>query len=355
LRCSQRSIALRTAAKEFPALRANVRHYDLKFLLNGRLKARAGAANRPFKFDVFVIVPSQFENPVADSLNASDSRRAALERLFSRIGEVASLPTAAQKILSLTENPDSSTDELRDAIQGDPVLVARLLRRLNTSYYALSQKVVDLKSAVTLLGTREIRNLALTVFVSRFYEASGTHGTYRRENLWSHCVGVGAAARLVARVCGRGAPEEAFIAGLLHDIGLILLDQSLRRHFHRVIDEINPETPTHIVENRILSFDHALLGGFVARKWNFPEQVAAAITFHHQPWCYTGPHKDLVNVVAVANYLCSRTGLTSLGVHNVAAPPDEVYSGLGLDQVTLAIIWDELDTVLEKATALASA
>jgi HD-like signal output (HDOD) protein len=93
----------------------------------------------------------------------------------------------------------------------------------------------------------------------------------------------------------------------------------------------------------------------VARKWNIPDQVVAAITYHHQPWVYTGPHKDLVNVVAVANYLCSRAGLTSLGVHNVAAPPDDVYSGLGLDQVSLAIIWDELDTVLEKATALASA
>ena len=141
----------------------------------------------------------------------------------------------------------------------------------------------------------------------------------------------------------------------MHDLGLILLDQALRKHFYRVIDEINPETPTHIVENRLLTFDHAVLGGFVARRWNFPEQIADAITFHHQPWCYTGPHRDLCHVVAVANYLCSRAGYTSLGVHNVATPPDEVYRNLGLDQVTLAIIWDELDKTLEKASALASA
>ena len=285
----------------------------------------------------------------------SESRHAALERLFSRIGDLAPLPAAAQKILALTQNPDVSLDELREAIQSDPVLVARLLRRLNSPYYSLSQKVVDLKTAVTLLGTREIRNLALTVFVSRYYENSASHGTYSRENLWSHCVGVGAAARLVARVCGRGVPEEAFIAGLLHDLGLILLDQSLRKHFHSVIESIDAATPTHIVETRLLTFDHAVLGGFVARKWNFPEPVVAAITFHHQPWCYTGPHKDLVNVVAVANYLCSRAGLTSLGVHNVTPPPDAVYAGLGLDQVSLAIIWDELETTLKKASALAAA
>lgn len=290
----------------------------------------------------------------AAPLAMTDQRRAALERLFARIGEMATLPTAAQKVLRLTEDENANSDEIREAIQSDPVLVARILRRLNSSYYALSHKVADLRTAVSLLGLREVRNLALTVFVSRFFEGGATHGSYKRENLWAHSVGVAVAARLVAKVCGRGAADEAYVAGLLHDLGLILLDQSLRRHFHRVIDALDPATPTHIAENRILTFDHALLGGYVARNWNFPDPVADSITFHHQPWCYTGPHRDLVHVVAVANYLCSRAGLTSLGLHNVPPPPDEVYAGLGLDQVSLAIIWEELDTALEKASALAT-
>ena len=284
----------------------------------------------------------------------TEQRRLALERLFARIGDMTSLPTAANKVLRLTEDENADPEMLREAIQSDPVLVARILRRLNSSYYALSQKISDLKTAISLLGIREIRNLALTVFVSRFYEGGAARGAYKRENLWSHSVGVGVAARLVARVCGRSACEEAYIAGLLHDLGLILLDQTLRRHFYRVLDTINEATPTHVAESRILAFDHALLGGFVARRWNFPDSVADAITFHHEPWLYTGPHKDLVQVVAVANYLCSRAGVTSLGVQNVAPPPDELYSELGLDQVTLAIIWDELDTALEKATSLAT-
>lgn len=289
----------------------------------------------------------------AAGLVMTDERRVALERLFSRIGDVTMLPAAAQKVLRLTEDENVPPEELREVIQSDPALVARILRRLNSSYYALSHKVSDIRTAINLLGLREIRNLALTVFLSRLYESDAAYGSYRRENLWAHSVGVAVAARLVARVCGRGAGDEAYVAGLLHDLGLILIDQTLRRHFHRVLDAINPTTPTHIVETRILTFDHALLGGFVARKWNFPDPVADAITFHHQPWCYSGPHRDLVHVVAVANYLCSRAGVTSLGVHNVAPPPDEVYAGLGLDQVSLAIIWDELDTALDKATALA--
>ncbi len=291
----------------------------------------------------------------AEAQPAGGERAAALERLFARIGEVATMPAAAHKVLRLTADEKADHDRLRDAIQGDPVLVARILRRLNSSYYALSHKISSIKTAITLLGTREIRNLALTVFASKLFEPSSSYGRYRREALWSHSVGVAVASRLVARVCGKGHGDEAYVAGLLHDLGLILLDQTLQRHFHKVIDSIDEATPTHVVETRMLSFDHATLGGFVARRWNFPDQIADAITFHHQPWSYTGAHKDLVQVVSVANYLCSRAGATSLGVHNVTPPPDEIYANLGLDQVTLAIIWDELAASLEKASSLATA
>lgn len=280
-------------------------------------------------------------------------RREALERLFRHIGAVASLPAVGQRVLALTENESTSSEELRDAIQGDPVLVARILRRLNSSYFGLSQKIADVRTAVNLLGVREIRNLAITVFMSKMFENDGTHGNYRREGLWSHSVSVGVCAKLVSRVCGRSMPEEAYVGGLLHDIGLILLDQTLRRHFVRVLDEIGPSVPTCEAENQILSFDHATLGGYVAQRWNFPSQIVDAITYHHHPLSYQGSHKEMVYLVAVANYLCSRAGRTSLGVHNVPAPPDEVYAGLGLDHVSLTIICSELEATLEKAEALA--
>lgn len=281
-------------------------------------------------------------------------RRDALDRLFQHIGNVATLPAVGQRVLALTENESASSEELRDAIQGDPVLVARILRRLNSSYYGLSHKIADVRTAVNLLGVREIRNLAVTVFMSKMFEEDGSHGTYRREGLWSHSVAVGVCARLVSRVCGRSLPEEAYVGGLLHDIGLVLLDQTLRRHFVRVLDEISPTVATCDVETQVLSFDHATLGGYVAQRWNFPQQIVDAITYHHHPLSYAGPHKEMLYLVSIANYLCSRAGKTSLGVHNVAAPPDEIYSGLGLDHVSLTIICSELEATLDKAEALAT-
>lgn len=288
------------------------------------------------------------------SMDLPPERRLVLQRLFKRLSAFQSLPSTGQQILSLTERGTSSPDELRAVIQCDPVLVARIFRRLNSPYFGLSQKVMDIKTALELLGDREIRNLALTIFVSKFYEAEGDHHKYRREGLWSHSVSVGAAARLVSRVCGKAAPEEAYLAGLLHDIGLIVIDQTLRKHFCQMLDALTPDVRTCDVEHRILSFDHAALGGFIAQEWNFPDPVADAITFHHQPDLYRGKNVELVDVVAVANYLCSRAGRTSLGVHNVATPSDETFARLDLDQVTLAIIWDELESTLEKADLLAA-
>ena len=288
------------------------------------------------------------------SLEFPPERPEALERLFQHIGTVATLPAVGQRVLDLTESDTASPDDLRDAIQGDPVLVARILRRLNSSYFGLSHKIADVRTAVNLLGVREIRNLAITVFMSKMFEEDGSHGIYRREALWSHCVAVGVCARLVARVSGRGIPEEAYVGGLLHDIGLILLDQTLRRHFVRVLEGISPTVPTCSLETQILSFDHATLGGYVAQRWQFPQRIVDAITYHHAPLKYTGPHKELVFIVAIANYLCSRAGRTSLGIHNVVAPPDEAYSGLGLDHVSLTIICSELEATLDKAEALAT-
>jgi HD-like signal output (HDOD) protein len=157
----------------------------------------------------------------------------------------------------------------------------------------------------------------------------------------------------VSRVCGCGTPGEAYTAGLLHDIGLLLCCRQMRRRFMQVVERLTSHSLTQDVERHVYSFDHAQLGAFVAKNWEFPDAIVDAIGHHHEVGRYTGPYRELVYVVATANYFCSRAGWTSLGVHNVALPPDDIYRILGLDQVALAIIWEELTPTLEKASYLA--
>ena len=279
--------------------------------------------------------------------------RFALERLFGRISDLSTLAAGAQEIIHLAKRSSKSLEDLQKLIRTDPSLVALLLRRVNSSYYGLSTQVTDLKVAARLLGFREVRNLAITIYLSRMFDPPMEIGTFSTQGLWGHSVAVAAASHLVSRVCGCAVPADAYVAGLLHDIGLLLINRQMRRHFMQLVEQVQHLDPTLEVERELYLFNHAHLGAHVAAHWDFPGAIVDAIHYHHEVEHYAGVHRDLVYVVSVANYLCSRAGWTSLGVHNVTVPPDRTYRILGLDEMALSIIWEELTPTLEKAVFLA--
>ncbi len=282
-------------------------------------------------------------------------RGPALKRLFARISDLSNLSVGAQQIVRLSRGSSARLEELQELIQSDPSLVALLLRRVNSDYYCLDTEVHELSVAARLLGFCEFSNLAVTVYLSRMFTPQFSSGTFSMVGLWSHSVAVAAASHLVSRVCGCGVPTEAYMAGLLHDVGLLLACRQMRRRFLHVVERLRRNVTTCEVEREIYSFDHAQLGAHVAKTWEFPDAIVDAIAYHHDVDRYSGEHRELVFVVAAANYLCSRAGWTSMGVQNVAIPPDDTYRVLGIDEVALAIIWDELAPTLERASLLADA
>ena len=284
----------------------------------------------------------------------SPEQRLALDQLFTRIGEVSSLPTAAVRIVNIANDETAGIGELLEVVEGDPSLAVRVLRTVNSSYHSVRQRVGNLKTAIALLGLKQVRNLALTVHVSRMFVAPGDYRTYRREALWKHLVAVASTSRLIAEVTDTAPREEAYVAGLLHDIGLILLDQHLRRQFKQVLDAVVDAPSTIDAERAVLTFDHAELGQFVTQRWNLPQAVSLAAGYHHEPQRYRGSHQNMINLVSVANYLCTRQEITSLGVNKLAAPPDSVYLELGIQAPELSAIAERLrDTLADAAQAAA--
>lgn len=279
--------------------------------------------------------------------------QALVNALFDRVSSVSSLPAVALRILEVTDNPRSESVDLLRAVEGDPAIAARILRIVNSSFYALKRPVGDLKTAITLLGFREIRNLALTAYLSSLFGTGGRYGNYSREGLWSHSAGVGTAARVIAKSSGRASPGEAYLAGLLHDLGLMLIDQYLHGPFCRVLDNLAPETPTCAVELTTLGFDHTELGAHIARRWQFPHEVTAVIRYHHEPEQYEGPRRDVVYIVAMANFLCTLHGITSLGVRNVPEPPDEVIDALDFRPDDIPLLREQLAETLAQASVIA--
>ncbi len=270
----------------------------------------------------------------------------ALAKLFRRVSEMTTLPVAAQRIMQLVADATSSATDLLAAVEGDPVLAAKVLRRVNSAFYGLRSKVADLRSAISLLGYREIRNLALTVYLARMFKDGNTYKKFSREALWEHSVAVANASRIVARTYGNATPDEAYLAGLLHDIGLILLDQYLPRHLFQVIDLVEQGKSTCAAERELLPFDHTLLGAYVATQWNFPPQVTLAIRYHHDPLAAEGPHRDVAALISISNYLCSRAGFTSLGVQQLSPPNGRVLAQLQMSEAQFQSLAESLQETL---------
>ena len=273
--------------------------------------------------------------------------------MFKRISEVSSLPDVAMRIIQLADDPSTGADELLGAVRSDPALAMRLMRTGNSSYYSLQEKIGDLKQAITLLGFNEVRNLALTAYVAQEFRSGEGHGPYVRLGLWNHMVGTAMVARMMARSCGAVSPQDAYLAGLLHDFGLILIDQYFHKPFCRVIDAMSEDAPVCAIEMQTLGFDHAELGQYVATKWNLPEHLTAAIGAHHMPEAYWGPHREMVIIVALANFFCNLKDLTSLGVRNTETPPTRLFGLIGLRKDHVALILQQLDEVLESARDMA--
>ncbi len=253
-----------------------------------------------------------------------------VQRLFSHIGEVSSLPTVAMQVVELANNPQTGAADLLEVVRSDPALAMRLMRTINSSYYAVNQKVADLQQAITLLGFQEVRNLALSTYVAQLFQQADDRDRTLRSGMWSHMVGTAMVARMLAETCGGIAPQEVYLGGLLHDIGLILLDEHLHEPFSRVVGALDDQASICRLEQTVFSFDHTALGAYVAGEWNLPDQLIAAIRHHHAPERYDGQYRAMVYMVSLADYFCNLKGATALGVRTTSKPPINLFAKLGI-------------------------
>jgi HD-like signal output (HDOD) protein len=165
-------------------------------------------------------------------------------QLAERVAEISSLPDTAMKIVETVQNPRSGAQDLMRVLQADPSLTARVLRTINSAAYGLSERVTDLQKAISFLGFNQIRNLALTASISGVFRDGNNVGCYNRRTLWKHMVAVAIGTRMIARRVELSNPEEGFLCGLLHDIGIILIDQYAHPQFRQVIRRLERSSAT---------------------------------------------------------------------------------------------------------------
>ncbi len=211
-----------------------------------------------------------------------------LARIIEAIEEIGSLPTiplAAQHAMMLARNEYSSMRDIAEVISQDQALAAKVLKMVNSAYYGLRQSVGTLPLALTILGVREIINLVLGVSIISAFPGSSTSELFSREALWRASAQCAYAAKKFAHAIGLGRfGSEAFLGALVHDIGLIVLDQYLHDEFMEMLRAAQEKDLDPLeAEAKHLGTTHASIGAWLAETWLFPEPLVEAIAYHHCP------------------------------------------------------------------------
>jgi HD-like signal output (HDOD) protein len=257
---------------------------------------------------------------------------------FKRLRDVQDLPAlpdAATKVLELAQSEETTVEDLSGALSQDQALAGKTLKLVNSPYYGFPRRIGKISEAVVILGFKTIKNLAVSVSVCDFF-SGGSEGLDRRQ-LWKHSVGVAVAAAMVAKHTRMTAlKENAFISGLLHDIGLLVEDRSFQPELSRALTMAEEQNlPIEEAENEVFGLDHALIGKKVAEIWKLPERICSSIGFHHQPQYALGEARQEASLVYVADLICKLKGFGFDGDQAVPKLKKVPFQVLSLDKSDL--------------------
>ncbi len=226
------------------------------------------------------------DHHVSDT-NARTNPEGLFERILAENPELSSLPQTLAQIISLSSDDNASINQLADVIRRDPGLTARMLRAANSPAFGQSRDVGSINKATQLIGFRSALSFALASSVYSLTESLS--GELSRPRFWRHALETAVAAKLLAEVMSspnaapatKVDPGEAFIAGLLHDIGMLILDNSFSVRYQEIFNEVEAGGKLCTLETEEWGASHAGAGEFILKQWNIPERIAKAVGNHH--------------------------------------------------------------------------
>lgn len=277
-----------------------------------------------------------------------NTRDAVVSVALARSSNLAMLPETALRVLRLADDPDVTMARLAEVIATSPELCARILRIVNSAFYGFPGEVRSIERATTLMGLESVRNVTIAASLTRVFQGRALSPRFSPRDLWTHSVSVATATRLLALAVQPRLAEEAFLAGILHDIGLMMELQMDRLKLATLIGQIEASQSVDLLtaEEGLFGATHQDFGAALLTAWHLPSTLAVAAQYHHHPRRLPPGHAFMPTLVHVADRLVITSGAPFL----LEDPPTDIDDAvLDVLKVTRAQL-DEVRGVLPDAT-----
>jgi HD-like signal output (HDOD) protein len=269
------------------------------------------------------------------------------------VTQIATLPEITLKIIELVENPRSTAQDLHKVISNDPALVARILKVVNSAFYGLPGQIGSINRAIVLLGLNAVKNIVIAASLAKLFRGGRVSAHFSARDLWTHSIAVGVLSKMIVQKINNTLPDEAFLSGLIHDIGILVELQVFRDPLVEITDRAARDAARYIeVESQVIGVDHQMLGTGLTTKWKFPRSFQFVTGYHHNPLSLAPECRFLTCVVNVADYICCRDGHGfSLTCKNEPFDPN-VLAELNLTMETIDALAQALPNALAETEAL---
>ena len=283
--------------------------------------------------------------------DTTSQRDQIVAKAVREVSHIATLPEITIRIIETVEDPNSTAQDLHLIIANDPALCARVLKVVNSSFYGLPGQIGSINRAIVLLGLNAVKNIAIAASLARLFRGGQLTPNFAAKDLWAHSIAVGATTKLLAERVELRLTDEAFLSGLMHDIGIMVQMQTLRAQLVEVI-ESKGDRSFVATEQAIIGADHQDFGKGLCESWKFPRSFACVTGHHHDPLALGRDIRTLTTLVHLADTLAAQSGIGYTGTVDQSEVAPDVLDDARLTTKQLDQVSEQIPEAYEVADQL---
>lgn len=224
-----------------------------------------------------------------------------------RVNTIATLPEVTANIVTTVQDPKSTAAALHKIVSNDPALVSRILKVVNSAFYGLPGQIGSIERAIVLLGLNAVKNIAVAASLGQLFRSTKLCESFTAKDLWTHSIAVAVTSRELAKELKLPISDEAFLAGMIHDIGMLVALQVWPEQLRRVCETVQQQGGDFCaLERELNGVDHQQLGVALTEAWKFPRTCQLVAGYHHRPTELAADNRLLVTLVYLADTLCAQ-------------------------------------------------